>query len=362
MIETKVERFVRNCWYIAAWEDEIPADGLFERTLLNESVLFFRKGDGGIAALENRCCHRGAPLNVGTKEGDSVRCRYHGMVFNAQGTCTEIPGQDLIPARACVRTYPVVVRDEFLWIWMGDPALADEAQIVSYWWHNDPAWRKKRSYLHYQAPYTLIVDNLLDFSHLTFVHNTSIGTPSNATTRAEVERIAGGLKITRRYHNDQIQANRRSIATFDGPADRWQIYEWLAPSFLRLYTGSAPAGTGAHDGHLVPETMQYRHCSAQTPETGSSTHYWFSHAANFKTETSEVIDVVFDGVLKAFIEDRDIIEAQQRALNLGQPFQEMGIVHDAALVQARLHIKRLLDEEARAAAPKREPVMMAPAK
>ena len=351
MIETRVDRFLRNCWYVAGWEDEIPADGLFHRTLLNESVLFYRTADGRIVAMENRCCHRGAPLHVGRKEGDSVRCMYHGMVFNAEGRCTEIPGQERIPPRACVRTYPVVAKDEFLWIWMGDPALADEAKIISYWWHTDPGWRKKRAYLHYDTPYTLIVDNLLDFSHLTYVHGSTIGTPSIAQTRAQVEPIDGGLKVTRRYYNDEIQANRRSIATFSGPADRWQIYEWLAPSFLRLYTGSSPAGTGAHEGQFVAETMQYRHASVQTPETGDSTHYFFTHAANFKLDDPLVIDTVFDGVLRAFHEDKVIIEAQQQALKLGRPFEPMGIVHDTAMVQARKLVTQLLDaEEAQAKA------------
>jgi phenylpropionate dioxygenase-like ring-hydroxylating dioxygenase large terminal subunit len=351
MIETRVERFLRNCWYVAGWADEVPADGLFERTLLDESVVFYRTDAGRLVALENRCCHRGAPLHVGRKEGDCVRCLYHGLVFDAQGRCVEVPGQDLISPRARVRSYPVREQDELLWIWMGDPAQADASKIVRFAWHTDAAWRKKRAYLHYQAPYTLIVDNLLDFSHLTYVHSTSIGTPSNASTRAQVETIEGGLKVTRRYYNDQIQANRRSIATFDGPADRWQIYEWFAPSFLRLYTGSAPAGTGAHEGHLVAQAMQYRHCSVQTPETPTTTHYWFTHAANFRTETSEVIDVVFDGVQRAFNEDKAIIEAQQRALALGRPFEPVGIAHDAALVQARRLTQRLLDEEARTEAP-----------
>jgi phenylpropionate dioxygenase-like ring-hydroxylating dioxygenase large terminal subunit len=363
MIETRVERFLRNCWYVAGWADEVPADGLFERTLLNESVLFHRTADGRVVALENRCCHRGAPLHVGRKEGDCVRCLYHGLLFDATGRCIEVPGQDMISPRARVRSYPVVTQDELLWIWMGDADKADSSKIIRYAWHTDAAWRKKRAYLHYQAPYTLIVDNLLDFSHLTYVHSTSIGTPSNATTRAEVERIDGGLKITRRYYNDQIQSNRRSIATFDGPADRWQIYEWFAPSFLRLYTGSAPAGTGAHEGRLVPEAMQYRHCSVQTPETATTTHYWFTHAANFKTETSEAIDVVFDGVQRAFNEDKAIIEAQQKALSLGRPFEPVGISHDAALVQARRLLQRMLDDEASAAQPSTaRSIELAPAK
>ena len=152
-----------------------------------------------------------------------------------------------------------------------------------------------------------------------------------------------------------IQANRRGIATFHGPADRWQIYEWFAPTFIRLQTGSAPAGTGAHEGKLVPEAMQYRHCSVQTPETSTTTHYWFTHAANFKTETSEVIDVVFDGVQRAFIEDKVIIEEQQKSLQRGRPFQPMSIAHDQALVLARRLIQQRLDEEAKATEQKSAP-------
>ena len=350
-VDRRADRFVRNCWYVAGWEDEVPQDGLFSRTLLGESVLFYRTAGGRIVGLENRCCHRGAPLHLGRKEGDCVRCMYHGLKFDPTGKCIEVPGQERIPPRAGVRSYPVVAKDEFLWVWMGDPALADESRILSYWWHTDPGWRKKRASLHYQAPYTLIVDNLLDFSHLTYVHGTTIGTASIAQTRAVVEPIEGGLKIARRYYNDEIQPNRRSIATFDGPADRWQLYEWIAPSFLRLHTGSSPAGTGAHEGTFVPETMQYRHASVQTPETETSTHYFFSHAANFKLDDPLVIDTVFDGVYRAFVEDKVIIEAQYQALLLGRPFEPMAIVHDTAMVQARKLIRKMLDAEAEGMAP-----------
>ena len=143
-IETRVDRFVRNCWYVAGWEDEISSDGVFERTLLGDSIVFYRATDGRLVALDNRCCHRGAPLHMGHREGDSLRCPYHGMLFNAEGQCTEIPGQEIIPQRACVRSYPVVARDELIWIWMGDPAKADPDKIIRFAWHTDKAWRKKR--------------------------------------------------------------------------------------------------------------------------------------------------------------------------------------------------------------------------
>jgi phenylpropionate dioxygenase-like ring-hydroxylating dioxygenase large terminal subunit len=346
MIETRVTDFVRNCWYVASWAHELPSDGLFSRILLNESVLFYRTSTNAIVAMENRCCHRGAPLDLGRREDDGIRCMYHGMKFDQTGACVEVPGQEKVPARAVVRTYPVVEKDELIWIWMGDPALSDESKILSYWWHTDPGWRKKTATLHYEAPYTLIVDNLLDFSHLSYVHENTIGTPSVAKTRASVESIEGGLKINRWYLNDEIQPVRKSITTFTGPVDRWQVYEWHAPSFLHLHTGAAPAGTGAQEGNLVPETMQYRHCSVQTPETHSTTHYFFSHANNFKLDDPNVTDVVFGSVHKAFLEDKVMIEAQQKALQLGRPFEPVTIVHDAATLKARALIQTMLDAEA----------------
>jgi phenylpropionate dioxygenase-like ring-hydroxylating dioxygenase large terminal subunit len=344
-METRARGFIRNCWYVAGWSYEVDSDALFTRTLLNEAVLMYRMATGQMVAMENRCCHRGAPLHLGRREDDCIRCMYHGLKFDEAGVCVEIPGQEKIPSKAGIRTYPVFEKDELIWIWMGDPELADEDKILSYWWHTDPGWRKNTATLHYEAPYRLIVDNLLDFSHLSYVHENTIGTPSNATTRASVEPIDGGLKITRWYLNDQIQASRASIVTFTGPADRWQIYEWHAPGFLHLHTGAAPAGTGAADGNLVPETMQYRHCSVQTPETDTTTHYFFSHANNFKLDDPNVTDVVFGSVHQAFLEDKVMIEAQQAALLLGRPFEPMAIVHDAALLKARLLIDRMIDQE-----------------
>ena len=268
-IETRVDRFVRNCWYVAGWEDEISGDGLLERTLLGDSIVFYRASDGRLVALDNRCCHRGAPLHTGRREGDSLRCPYHGMLFNAEGQCIEIPGQDMIPQRACVRSYPVVARDELIWIWMGEPAKADPDKIIRFErWHRQGVAQEARLsapsgrlHAHRRQSARLLAPDLR--------RSTTIGTPSTATTRAVVEQIEGGLKITRRDYNDMIQANRRQYRHLPRPGDRWQIYEWFAPSFVRLYTGSAPAGTGAHEGQLVPEAMQYRHCSVQTPETST---------------------------------------------------------------------------------------------
>ena len=117
--------FIKNCWYVAAWDVEVPEDKMLARTLLAEPILFYRTTAGRVVALEDRCCHRAAPLHLGRKEGDDVRCMYHGLKFAPNGACVEIPGQATIPTKTCVRSYPVVERNRLVWIWMGEPSKAD---------------------------------------------------------------------------------------------------------------------------------------------------------------------------------------------------------------------------------------------
>lgn len=342
------DRFIRNSWYVAAWDHEIGADALFARTLLGQPLLFYRTADGGVTAMDDRCCHRAAPLSRGRKEGDCVRCLYHGFKFDAQGACVEMPGQDRIPPMARVQTYPVVERDRFVWIWMGDPHAADAAAIPDFFWHDHPQWRMKPGYIHYQAHYQLVVDNLLDFAHLSYVHPGTLGTARNAQVRANVERIEGGLRITRWALDDEMPPNHRRVARFDGKVDRWQIYEWNPPAFMRMDAGSAPAGTGAPEGRVGPEAMRFRHTSVQTPETLSTTHYFFCQAHGFGLDEPALTDAIHQDVVTAFAEDRAIIESQQRVLDAAPGFKPVASVHDQALNLARFMLKQRLDQEAKA--------------
>ena len=167
--------FLKNCWYVAAWDHELIDGKLLPRTLLEERVLLYKGESGKVVALKDRCCHRGAPLSLGRLEGDCVRCMYHGLKFDATGKCIQIPGQDHIPAKLGVRSYPVVERDHLIWIWMGDPELANEDDILDFPYLREPQWKGIPGYLHYDANYLLIVDNLSDFAHLAFVHTKTLG-------------------------------------------------------------------------------------------------------------------------------------------------------------------------------------------
>jgi len=343
--------FIKNCWYVAAWDMEVPADGMLPRTLLDEPVLLYRDTQGRVVALEDRCCHRAAPLSLGKKEGDCVRCMYHGMKFDSSGACVEIPGQDTIPAKVCVRSYPVVERDRLVWIWMGEPARANADDIADFFWHASPQWRMKPGYLHYQANYQLIVDNLLDFSHLAFVHPTTLGTQSAAALKPTIARDTQGngmLTISRWYLDDEMPNLHKRVAKFEGKVDRWQVYQWSPPALLRMDAGSAPTGTGAPEGTRVPEALQFRHTSIQTPETATTSHYWFCQARNFELDNAAMTEQIFADLVVAFEEDRHMIEGQQKILRLLPGRTMIPIAADAGLNQARWLLDRMAKAEAAA--------------
>src|SRR6202171_2017787 len=168
--------FLKNSWYVAAWADELAAGALLGRTILGEPVLLYRGAAGEVAALEARCCHRGLPLHHGNVVGENVQCGYHGLVYNKTGACIKVPGQDRVPRGAKVKTYPVVEQDHIVWIWMGGaPGLADPAAIVRHPWHDDPKWSWTKDRYLVNANYQLINDNLMDLTHVGYVHTKTIG-------------------------------------------------------------------------------------------------------------------------------------------------------------------------------------------
>jgi len=336
--------FVKNAWYVAAWDFEVIGDTVFERTLLGESVILFRQSDGKPAALENRCCHRGAPLSLGRKEGDCIRCMYHGLKFDASGSCVEIPGQSRIPPRARVRSYPVVQRSRLIWIWAGDPALADETQIPDLYSINHPAWRTRPGYKRFAANFLLISDNLLDFAHLSYVHeNTFGGSEDIAKVIPEISPIGhSALRIVRKVPNTVPAPYHQRLGRFPGKVNRWFDYELSVSGIFIMTAGvqSIDAPEGDLNGALV-----FHSCQALTPETESSTHYFFSHANNFALDDPTITEAAFQSVSRAFDEDSRMIEAQARVLAREPTRPFIGIVSDAALTRYRRLYQATLDAE-----------------
>ncbi len=341
-----VNMFVRNCWYVAAWGHEIQGERPFVRTLLGEQVCFFRKTDGEVVALADRCAHRGAPLSKGRREGDSIRCMYHGMRFDSRGVCDEIPGQERVAVPASVPRYPVVERHRWIWIWMGDPALADPAAIPEAWSLDHADWTYKAGYYHYDAPHMLICDNLLDFSHIGYVHPSTLGGTENiALNRPRVIRGEFLVRVERWLIDDVPAPFHTRMASFSGGVDRWHFYDFHIPGVLIMHSGVQATGTGAPEGRYV-DALEFRSCQAVTPETAASSHYFYAVPRNFALDQADITENLFKDIVTAFEEDRLVIEAQARNLERSPDWKMAPMPADAALSQFRwLMNKRLAQEK-----------------
>jgi len=341
--------FPRNFWYVAAWDDEVRRQELFRRTICNEPIVFYRREDGRPVALEDRCCHRHMPLSHGKIRGDNVECPYHGLLYDPSGTCIRIPSQKTIPPEARVRSYPVVERYHWVWIWMGDPALADPGKIEDFHWMDDPDWRAKGERLDLKGNYQLLVDNLLDLTHLQFVHPTTLGTDAIAGSPIKTEREGDLVRVTRWMLDGPPPPFFEKAGGFkpDDRIDRWQIIEFTPPAFVRLDVGGARAGTGAMEGDRS-HGVSMRNLNAITPETETTTHYFWAQAHNFNLDDPTVTDLLYRQVHTAFLEDLFVIGEQQKNLDElggGLPL-EVDFNQDAGGLQARRVIERILADEA----------------
>jgi phenylpropionate dioxygenase-like ring-hydroxylating dioxygenase large terminal subunit len=338
--------FARNVWYVAAWSHEIN-DKPFGRKILNEPVVLFRGADGAVHALEDRCCHRAMPLTLGEVAGNNLRCSYHGLEFDATGACVRIPGQDIIPARARVKSFPVVERDKLIWIWMGAPERADPSAIIPYPWHNDPKWAWKSDAYRLGCDYLLLQDNLMDLTHLAYVHRYTIGGNPDTHFDAEtkVERDGNRVRVMRWMPNSAPPETYKKAVGFKGKVDRWQESDsW--PGVMHIYTGATDAGTGAYEGKREGG-FGLRLFEGLTPETETTTNYFFSAAHNYKVDRPEATTQLFREIKATVDEDVIVLEAQQAMLSNGPRREFVGIKFDAGPTQARRVIEQLIEEEAR---------------
>ncbi len=346
------QAYLMNAWYVAAWGHEVGGEAPLARKLLGEDVVLYR-ASGGVVAMVDRCAHRLAPLSLGRIEGDCLRCMYHGLMFDPTGRCVDVPRQELIGPNLKVRVFPAVERDKLVWIWTGDPALADPAAIPDCHWQDHPAWRSIPGYMHYpEASAALIVDNVLDFSHLAFVHENSLGGGrSSAEVEPVLERFDWGVRTTRWYRDDPLPPYLKNVAKFEGLVDRWQVIEWrIRGNMLSMDSGSAPAGTGAPEGHVAPEACVFHSCQLITPETATSAHYFWTYANNFDLDNPRVTQELFDQIQAGFEEDKAMIQAQQRVITAHPEARMTAIGADAALQYVRATLGRMIAAETAAAA------------
>ena len=342
--------FVHNAWYQAAWSNEI-GDTPFARTLLNEEIVLFRDAGGCVYALEDRCCHRATPLRLGEVVPEGLRCGYHGLTFGGDGMCVGIPGQAKIPKQARVRSYPVVERQEFVWIWMGDPGLADESAIVDYPWNDDHAnWPHKHGMYHIKCNYMLLIDNLMDLTHIPYIHRKTIGGGSRmdqVNARMKVKRTDMGVHYIRWMLDITPPPTYVRAAGFgDGvTVDRWQDFEYMVPASVIQWTGALEVGCGAEENRAQPGGFSLRIYHGATPETENSCFYFWTAANGYRQDEPQATETLYQEIADTFLEDLEFLEAQQSALEANPERTLLNMKSDEARVQARRAFDRMLKAE-----------------
>ncbi len=338
--------FPLNAWYAVAWDVEVKRD-LLPRTVCNRHMVLYRTVGGQPVALEDACWHRLLPLSQGHLRGDEVVCGYHGLIYDAEGRCTYMPSQETINPSACVRSYPVVERHRLIWAWLGDPALADPDSIPDMHWNDDPAWASDGKVIHVKCNYRLVVDNLMDLTHETFVHAGSIGDQVVAEAPFTTTWTDDSATVTRWMIDIDAPPFWRAQLGEPGNVDRWQVIEFQAPGTVNIDVGVAHTGTGAPQGDRSRGVNGYV-LNTMTPETDGTCWYFWAFARNYHTTEQRRTHELREGVSGIFKQDEDILEAQQRAIdeNPGREFYNLNI--DSGAMWARRITDRMVERERRA--------------
>jgi vanillate O-demethylase monooxygenase subunit len=299
--------FLRNAWYVAARDKDVGA-GLVPVTILGDAIVMHRKLDGSVVALEDACPHRKLSLSMGRLKGEQVECGYHGLTFDGSGVCVHVPGTERIPPSARVRAYPVERRYGLLWIWMGDAAKADPATIfrVEHW--GDPAWGVNQGdEMTVDCNYLYVTDNLLDPSHMSWVHRGSFAGAACEDTPLEVSAAANGVTVSRWMHDVEPAPLYAPYLKFAGNCDRKQQYEVRFPSHAAIEAIFTPAGSGGEGRPAHPDVYVMGSYNLMKPIDANTTRYYRFQMRNFAPGDAKVSSQFAESVRAAFEEDRAIL-------------------------------------------------------
>lgn len=341
--------FLRNSWYVFGWKHELASpQAPVGRIIIGEPVVVWRDSEGTLHALEDRCPHRHAPLSVGQVEGGLLRCMYHGLAFDGSGRCVAAPLQST-PPNASVRVYPIVEKDSWLWVWMGDPARADEALIPDAHGIENPLRPMRSNSIEYDAHYQLLHDNLCDLSHVDFVHSTTLQVATGvewAQSAPRVQQLGRSIRISRWFEGATLPSDP------DFRVDTWNCYEFSVPGIFVMRGARYPEGTAAACQGQEPVGIEplARNIEQQAVTPISETRTAYHYATGLIGRTTEITQMLatrMDVVMAAFEEDRDIIQAQQKIWNItpGET-PKLFLPQDKAPFMMRQMMAKLISQEA----------------
>lgn len=345
--------FIRNCWYVACFSGDLEQGKLFSRVLLGKPVVLYRLSDRTVVAMKDRCPHRSFPLSAGRLVDDEIVCGYHGMRYRSDGRCTLVPSQQRASSAITTQTYVVVEQAPLVWIWMGDPARAAVCTPpTEHWMLADSSWAASRSYLKVASNYVFLHENLLDLSHLTFLHANTFGTPDYAFAPYETHIGADVIEVKRAVQPTRlppVYAEPLGLTGVDAARIVTSTYRTpgLSISAVVLRDLTKPEAT-REDHHI-------RTAQLVTPCDRDHVHYHFVVARDFATDSEEVTDFILKSILAAFAEDVFALEsiAKTRQLDPDTHFREFSVATDRAGVTLRRWLLKgaLADREP----PAREP-------
>ena len=336
--------YLTNCWYAVGWAEEF-GDRLVERQVCGEKLALFRKPDGHVAAIDGICPHRFASLAKGKIIGhEAVECPYHGIRFDSSGVCVHNP-HGIIPPAARVRSYRAVERHSLLWLWWGNSEEADESLIPDFSCLTSAEYRTLHGTIATHAHYELVTDNLMDLSHVAFVHVGGIG--GDSIQRGEHKVFVTATTIDSDRWCPDAPAPPVWDALFGNygkNVDHWLNMRWDAPASMLLDVGVAPAGRPRSEG------IAMFGAHVLTPKSERETVYYWAAARDFALDSEAVDEGIRASITHAFeVEDKPIIEDVQQ--NMGaRSFGEMKpllMSFDKGGVLARRMLADLIDGKRR---------------
>lgn len=335
---------VQNIWYPLTWSRDIGRS-LTKRRIVGEDVVAYRTGDGRVVVLRDVCPHRLAPLSLGKLKGDAVECGYHGMTFDCSGKCVRIPGQEIIPANARVRAFPAAERMGLVWIFMGDPALADESAIYNLPQHDDPAWSTAYGdALRIRTNYLNLCDNLCDPAHVSFVHLSTLGNAASEEVPVQFRTTDDGVVVWRWIRDAAPIPLFAKYGNFTGNVDRWHYYNFIAPNIAVIDFGSAAAGEIVNEDERA-RGVQIFACHFITPvDENTCIDHWL-HVRNFSQGDADVDERLHADFRIAFDEDKEILEAIEDTEAAHPGLQKIRLGIDAAPVRMRHKVQAMIAAE-----------------
>ena len=337
--------FVRNQWYVAAYGREVGRE-LLGRTILGEPIVLYRTEAGEAVALADRCVHRRYPLSQSRLDGDRIVCGYHGFTYDSGGTCVFVPGQQRIPRTARVPGYPVAEQDSFVWVFIGDRERAGSTPIPRAPWLTDPGYTSVSGLEPLNARYDLLVDNLLDLSHETYLHGGYIGTPEVAETpiTTEVDEANGVIYVSRRMADAACPPFYAKSTGIQGRITRWQDIEYRPPCLYLLHSRIAPAGVLPNADGTDPDAFHVEVVYAITPETEHSTHDFWAVARDFALDDSGVSDFLAENNRTVVLQDVTALNILEQVIQQEpEGYQELSINIDTGGLAARRILQRMAE-------------------